>query len=81
MKYLANELQCEPHEVEAKLGELSTEELKVLFEKCNDRYLKVLHDKLEATFEGGLTSAATYDGDLEDAMDCIDAIRARSNFF
>ena len=80
MKYLANELQCMPDEVEAKLAELSTEELGALFDKCNDRYAKVFHNKLEATHEGGLVSAETYDADLEDAWECIGAIRAKSFF-
>ena len=80
MEYLANELQCMPDEVEAKLAELSTEELRVLFDKCNDRYAKVFHNKLEATHEGGLVSAETYDADLEDACECIGAIRAKSFF-
>lgn len=81
MKYLAEELKCTPHEVEAKLGELSTKELKELYEKCNTRCAMLLHHKLEATQEGGLVAAATYDGDLEDAMKCVDAIRAKSSFF
>ncbi len=80
MKYLAEELKCTPHEVEAKLGELSTKELRELFEKCNDRYVVVLRHKLEATQEGGLIAAATYDGDLEDVMECIEAIRAKGGF-
>ena len=81
MKYLANELQCMPDEVEAKLAELSTEELRVLFDKYNDRYAKVFHDKIEATNEGGLVSAATYDADLDDAKECIGAIRVKGGFF
>ena len=81
MKFLADELKCRPHEVEAKLAGLSVEELRELYEKCNTRCMKLLHHKLEATQEGGLVAAATYDGDLEDAMKCVDAIRAKSSFF